>query len=132
MPLAAAEYPLLNIVWTMLCFFGLVIWLRLLFTVFADLFSRHDISGWAKAGWCVLSIVLPFLGVLLYLGTQGDGLAERNAARLQAAQAQMDKYVRDTAGSNGATQQIADGKKLHDTGTISQGEFAALKQRALA
>ena len=132
MPLAAAEYPLLNIVWTMLCFFGLVIWLRLLFTVFADLFSRHDISGWAKAGWCVLSIVLPFLGVLLYLGTQGDGLAERNAARLQAAQAQMDKYVRDTAGSNGATQQIADGKVLLDNGTISQGEFDALKQKALA
>ena len=132
MPLAAAEYPLLNIVWTMLCFFGLVIWLRLLFTVFADLFSRHDISGWAKAGWCVLSIVLPFLGVLLYLGTQGDGLAERNAARLQAAQAQMDKYVRDTAGSNGATQQIADGKVLLDNGTISQTEFDALKQKALA
>jgi hypothetical protein len=132
MPLAAAEYPLLNIVWTMLCFFGLVIWLRLLFTVFGDLFARHDISGWAKAGWCVLSIVLPFLGVLLYLGTQGDGLAERDAARLQAAQAQMDKYVRDTAGATGATQQIADGKVLLDNGTISQAEFDALKQKALA
>jgi hypothetical protein len=98
MPLAAAEYPLLNIFWTMLMFFGLVIWLRLLFTVFGDLFTRHDISGWAKAGWCLLSIVLPFVGVFLYLGTQGDGLAERNLERLQNAQAQMEKYVRDTGG----------------------------------
>jgi hypothetical protein len=132
MPLAAAEYPLLNIVWTMLCFFGLVIWLRLLFTVFGDLFARHDISGWAKAGWCLLSITLPFVGVFLYLGTQGDGLAERNAARLQGAQAQMDKYVRDTAGFSGATQEIADAKQLLDNGTISQAEFDALKQKALA
>jgi hypothetical protein len=98
MPLVAAEYPLLNIFWTMLMFFGLVIWLRLLFTVFGDLFTRHDISGWAKAGWCLLSIVLPFVGVFLYLGTQGDGLAERNLERLQNAQAQMEKYVRDTEG----------------------------------
>ena len=102
MPLIAAEYPLLNIIWTMLVFFGFVIWLRLLFTVFGDLFTRHDISGWAKAGWCLLSIILPFVGVLFYLGTQGDGLAQRNAERLQAAAAQADKYVRDTAGSSGS------------------------------
>jgi hypothetical protein len=102
MPLIAAEYPLLNIIWTMLVFFGFVIWLRLLFMVFGDLFSRHDISGWAKAGWCLLSIVLPFVGVLLYLGTQGEGLAQRNAERLKAAAAQADKYARDTAGSGTA------------------------------
>jgi hypothetical protein len=98
MPLAAAEYPLLDIFWTMLMFFGLVIWLRLLFTVFGDIFTRHDISGWAKSGWCLLSIALPFVGVFVYLGTQGEGLAQRNAERLQAAAAQMDKYVRDPAG----------------------------------
>ena len=132
MPLAAAEYPLLNIIWTMLCFFGLVIWLRLLFTVFGDVFSRHDISGWSKAGWCVLAIALPFLGVLLYLGTQGDGIAARNAERLQAAQSQMDQYVRDTAGSSGATQEIANAKQLLDSGAISQAEFDTLKQKALA
>jgi hypothetical protein len=97
MPLVAADYPLLNIFWTMLMFFGLVIWLRLLFTVFGDLFSRHDMSGWTKAGWCLLAIVLPFLGVLLYLGTQADGLAQRNAERLKAAAAQADKYARDTS-----------------------------------
>jgi hypothetical protein len=132
MPLAAAEYPLLNIIWTMLCFFGLVIWLRLLFTVFGDVFSRHDISGWSKAGWCVLAIVLPFVGVLLYLGTQGEGIAARNAERLQAAQSQVDQYVRDTAGSGGATQEIANAKQLLDSGAISQAEFDTLKQKALA
>lgn len=132
MPLVAAEYPLLNIIWTMLVFFGLVIWLRLLFTVFGDIFRRHDISGWAKAGWCLLSIVLPFVGVLLYLGTQGEGIAERNSKQLQAAQAQFDEYVRDTAGSGGATQEIANAKQLLDSGTISQTEFDSIKQKALA
>jgi hypothetical protein len=132
MPLVAAEYPLLNIIWTMLVFFGLVIWLRLLFTVFGDIFRRHDISGWAKAGWCLLSIVLPFVGVLLYLGTQGEGIAERNSKQLQAAQAQFDEYVRDTAGSGGATQEIANAKQLLDSGTISQAEFDSIKQKALA
>ena len=79
--LLATDYPLLNIIWTMLVFFGLVIWLRLLFTVFADLFSRHDISGWGKAGWSVFAIVLPFVGVLVYLSTQGVQMAERSAKR---------------------------------------------------
>ena len=83
--LLAADDPLLNIIWTMLVFFGLVIWLRLLFTVFGDLFSRHDISGWGKAAWSVFAIVLPFVGVLVYLGTQGEQMAERSAKRAQAA-----------------------------------------------
>ena len=79
--LLATDYPLLNIIWTMLVFFGFVIWLRLLFTVFADLFSRHDISGWGKAGWSLFAIVLPFVGVLVYLGTQGEQMAERTHFR---------------------------------------------------
>ena len=132
MPLIAAEYPLLNIVWTMLVFFGLVIWLRLLFTVFGDIFSRHDISGWTKAGWCLLSIALPFVGVFLYLGTQGEGIAARNAERLQAAQAQFNQSARDTTASSGATQEIANAKQLLDSGAITQAEFDALKQKALA
>jgi phospholipase D-like protein len=77
--LLAADYPFLNIVWTMLVFFGLVIWLRLLFIVFADLFSRHDISGGGKAAWSVFTILLPFVGVLVYLSTQGVQMAERSA-----------------------------------------------------
>ena len=130
--LVAADYPFLNIVWTMLVFFGLVIWLRLLFTVFADLFSRHDISGWGKAGWSVFAIVLPFVGVLAYLGTQGEQMAERFAKRAQAAQAQADDYVRSGAGSTeGPATEIEKAKQLLDSGAISQAEFDAIKAKAV-
>jgi hypothetical protein len=130
--LLATDYPLLNIIWTMLVFFGLVIWLRLLFTVFADLFSRHDISGWGKAGWSVFAIVLPFVGVLAYLGTQGEQMAERSAKRAQAAQAQADDYVRSVAGSTeGPAAEIEKAKQLLDSGAITQAEFDAIKAKAL-
>ena len=129
--LLAADYPFLNIVWTMLVFFGLVIWLRLLFTVFADLFSRHDISGWGKAGWSVFAIVLPFVGVLVYLGTQGEQMAERSAKRAQAAQAQADDYIRQTAGSSGPATEIEKAKQLLDSGAITQDEFDAIKAKAV-
>ena len=126
--LLATDYPLLNIIWTMLVFFGLVIWLRLLFTVFADLFSRHDISGWGKAGWSVFAIALPFVGVLVYLGTQGEQMAERSAKRAQAAQAQADDYVRSVAGSTGpSATEIEKAKQLLDSGAISQAEFDGIK-----
>ena len=127
MLLADAEYPLLNIVWTMLVFFGLVIWLRLLFTAFGDVFSRDDLSGGAKAGWCVLAIILPFFGVFIYLVTQGDGLAERNTKRLQAQAHQ----VLEATGSAGSADEIAKAKQLFDSGAISQDEFDSLKQKAL-
>jgi Short C-terminal domain/Phospholipase_D-nuclease N-terminal len=128
----ATEYPLLNIIWTMLVFFGLLIWLRLLFTVFADLFRRHDISGWSKAGWTLFAIVLPFVGVLVYLGTQGEGIAERNAELARAQKARLDDYVRETAGSSGPTAEIAKAKELLDSGAISQAEFDRVKQKALS
>jgi uncharacterized membrane protein YcjF (UPF0283 family) len=130
--LLATDYPLLNIIWTMLVFFGLVIWLRLLFTVFADLFSRHDISGWGKAGWSVFAIVLPFVGVLVYLGTQGEQMAERSAKRAQAAQAQADDYVRSVAGSTeGPAAEIEKAKQLLDSGAITEAEFVAIKAKAV-
>jgi len=129
--LLAADYPLLNIIWTMLVFFGLVIWLRLLFTVFADLFGRHDISGWGKAGWSVFAIVLPFVGVLVYLGTQGEQMAERSAKRTQVAQGQADDYVRSVAGSNDPATEIEKAKQLLDSGAINQAEFDAIKAKAV-
>jgi uncharacterized membrane protein YqaE (UPF0057 family) len=128
----AAEYPLLNIIWTMLAFFALVIWIQLLFSVFGDVFRRHDISGWTKSGWCLIAIVLPFLGVLIYLGTQGAGIAERSAEQAKAAQAGFDNYVRETAGAGGATEEIARAKGLLDSGAISQAEFDSIKAKALA
>jgi hypothetical protein len=129
--LLAADYPLLNIIWTMLVFFGLVIWLRLLFAVFGDLFSRHDISGWGKAGWSVFAIVLPFVGVLVYLGTQGEQMAERSATRAQAAQAEADDYIRQTARSSGPAAEIEKAKQLLDSGAITQDEFDTIKAKAV-
>jgi hypothetical protein len=128
--LIADDYPLLDVIWTMLVFFAWVIWFWLLITVFADLFRRHDVSGWAKAAWTLFVIVLPFLGVLVYLGTQGKGMAQRHAQSARAQQAQFDDYVRDVAG--GPTGEIAKAKELLDSGAISQAEFDQIKQKALA
>ena len=126
----AADYPLLDVIWTMFVFFAWVIWFWILITVFADLFRRHDISGWAKAGWMLFVIILPFLGVLIYLGTQGKGMAERHEKAAQAQKAQMDDYVRGVAG--GPAGEISHAKQLLDSGAISQAEFDQLKQKALA
>jgi hypothetical protein len=135
MPLAA-DYPFLDILGTMLVFFGAVIWIGLLFTVFGDLFRRHDISGWGKAGWTLFVIVLPFLGVLFYLGSQGKQMAERRAMEQAAAKAQLDDYVRGVAGSggsgDGAAAEIAKAKQLLESGAISQAEYDAIKQKALS
>ena len=119
-----------QVVWTMFIFFLWVIWLWLLFTVFIDIFRNHQSSGFAKAGWSVFVIVLPFLGVFVYLLAEGKGMAERNVQRAQAQQAQMDTYVRSVAGS-GSADEIAKAKDLLDGGAISQAEFDQLKAKAL-
>ena len=94
----AADYPFLDILWTMLIFFAWVIWFTLLFRIFGDLFRRHDLSGWGKTGWFILVIFLPFLGVFIYLISQGQRMAERDAERAKAAQADMADYVRSVVG----------------------------------
>ena len=127
----AADYPFLDIFWTMLIFFMWVIWLWIVITVLIDLFRRHDVSGWAKAAWTLFVIVLPFLGVFMYLITQGGGMAERRASEIRASQASFDEYVRNAAGSSGPSDQIAKGKELLDSGAIDQAEFEALKRKAL-
>jgi hypothetical protein len=128
----AADYPFLDIVGTMLVFFAGLIWFWLLITVFADLFRRHDISGWGKAAWTLFALVLPFLGVLVYLGAQGKHMAERRMKEAEAAQKEVEQYVRGVAGSDGATEQIAKAKELLDSGAIDQAEFDRIKQKALA
>ena len=127
----AANYPFLDVMWTMLVFFAWVIWFWLLITVFADIFRRHDIGGGTKALWVVFVIILPFLGVLIYLIAESKGMAERNQKQVEAAQQQTDAYIRDVAGTDPA-EQIAKAKQLLDAGTISSAEFDALKQKALA
>jgi len=130
----AADYPFLDLMWTMVIFFLWILWFWLLFTVFADVFRRHDISGWGKAAWLIFTILLPFLGVFVYLITQNTGMTQRNLERARAQREQFDDYVRQTAGGSGsgATAEIERAKGLLDSGAITQSEFDAIKQKALA
>ena len=128
--LVATDYPFLEILWTMIIFFAWVAWIWIAITVFADVFRRHDISGWGKAAWVVLVIVLPFLGVLLYLIAQHDGMRERSVKQVEAQQAAFDQYVREAAGGSAA--EIAKAKELLDKGAITQAEYDAIKAKALS
>lgn len=128
-----SSYPFLDLVWTMLVFFGWVIWFWLLIVIFGDLFHRSDTSGWMKALWTVVLILLPFIGVLIYLIAEGKHMAARRAAESRATQSQFDDYVRSVSSSNdGATDQISKAKKLLDDGAISQTEYDKIKEKALA
>jgi len=128
----AADYPFLDILWSMLVFFGWVIWFWLLIIVFGDLFSRHDISGWGKAGWMVLLVFLPYLGVFIYMIAQGARMAERKAQQSQAARAEFDDYIKTVAVPGGTATEIEKAKQLLDSGAITQPEFDAIKAKALA
>ena len=131
----ASDYPFLDILGTMLIFFAWVIWFWILIRVFIDVFRRHDISGWGKAGWVVLCVFLPFLGVLIYLIAHGQDMGKRDIEQYKAQQAQFDQYVRSVAadgGEGGAAAEIAKAKSLLDSGAISQAEFDSLKAKALS
>jgi hypothetical protein len=131
MPLAS-DYPFLGILWSMLIFFCFVIWIWMMISIFADIFRRRDTSGWAKAAWCVFLIILPFLGALIYLIANHDGMAERSVRDVRAAQADMDQHIRTVAESAGPAGEIDRAKKLLDSGAISQAEFDTLKAKALS
>jgi Phospholipase_D-nuclease N-terminal/Short C-terminal domain len=128
--LIAADYPFLDVLWTMILFFAWVAWIWIAITVFVDLFRREDVGGWGKAAWVVFVIVLPFLGVLVYLIAQHDGMRERSAKQAQEHRAAFDQYVRETAGGSAA--EIAKAKELLDAGTITQAEFEAIKAKAVS
>ena len=127
----AADYPFLDVLWTMLIFFLWVIWFWILITVFADIFRRRDIGGGMKAVWIIFVILLPYLGVFIYLIAEGHHMAERNAEQMSAARAQQDDYIKSVAGSSPADQ-IAQAKSLLDSGAITQAEFDGLKAKALS
>jgi hypothetical protein len=129
---AADDYPLLDLLWTFVVFFGFLVYFWLLISVFGDLFRRHDVSGWGKAGWTVFVLVLPLIGSLTYLITQGRGLADRNVAQAHRARQETDDRIRSVAAPGyRAVDEIARGKELLDGGAISQEEFEQLKRRAL-
>lgn len=123
--LLAADYPFLDVLWTMIIFFAWVIWIWILISILSDVFRRHDISGMSKALWVIFLILLPFLGVLIYLIVNGQGMAERNVKQVQ-------QQVQAAAAMAGPSAQIAHAKELLDKGAINQEEFEAIKRKALA
>ena len=126
----AADYPFLDILWTMFIFFLFIIWIWILITVFVDIFRRKDASGFTKAAWIVFVILLPYLGVLIYLIANHDGMADRNLAQVQQQKAATDEYIRSVSG--GAAGEIEKAKGLLDSGAITQAEFDSIKAKALA
>jgi putative oligomerization/nucleic acid binding protein/phospholipase D-like protein len=127
-----SDYSFLDVLWWMIAFFAFVIWFWLLITVFGDIFRRHDTGGFAKTMWIIFIIVLPFLGVFIYLIANHEGMAERNMESMQAAQAQQEAYIKSVATGGGAAEEIEKAKQLLDSGAITQAEFDAMKAKALA
>ena len=127
----AADYPFVDVLWSMIIFFFWVIWIWIVITVLIDVFRRHDIGGGMKAIWIIFVILLPYLGVLIYLIAEHNGMADRSEAQMKQIKAQQDDYIKSVAGSSPADQ-IAQAKSLLDSGAISQAEFDALKAKALS
>jgi hypothetical protein len=114
--------PLLDLFWTMFLFFCWILWFWLLFRVYADLFSRRDIGGWAKTGWVLFTILLPFLGVFVYLITQGRSMAERTEFAVERQRAATDAYIRSVA-ADADSVQSAKARDLLDSGAITRDEY---------
>jgi len=125
-------YPFWGVFGSMVIFFIWIAWFMLLFRVFGDVFRRDDLSGWGKTGWIVFVILVPFLGVFIYLITQNQGMSERSMHQARVQRAQFDDQVRTAAGSGGSAAEIQKAKDLLDSGAITQAEFDALKAKALA
>ena len=131
MPLIAeSSYPLLNVFWWMVWFFLFVIWIWLLITVFVDVFRSH-ISGWAKAAWTLFIVILPLLGVLVYLIAQGGKMQERQVEHAAAVQKAQNAYIRDVAGNESTADQLTKLAALHDSGKLTDDEFASQKAKLL-
>ena len=128
----AADYPFLDVMWSMLVFFCWIIWIWLLITVFADIFRRHDIGGGAKTLWIIFAILLPFLGVFIYLIARGHGMADRAIAQQKQSEQAFQAYVRETAAAGDPADQLAKLADLHDKGKLTDEEFAAQKAKVLA
>jgi hypothetical protein len=129
--ISASSYPFLNVFWDILIIFAWILFIWIAIVVFTDIFRRRDISGWGKAGWIILIVILPWIGVLIYLIANHNGMADRNEKQVQAAQAQFDQAVRQAASTGGPASEIDTAKKLLDSGTITQAEFDAIKAKAV-
>jgi hypothetical protein len=121
-----------DIMWFIFVSYAFVAYLMMLFSIIADLFRDRELSGFAKAIWFVVLLVVPFLAALVYLVVRGGGMAERSARTYEAARSEQEAYIKQVAGTNTPTDQIAQARTMLDAGTISQTEFDTLKARALA
>lgn len=128
----AYDYPLLGIFWTMLVFFVWIAWILLLIRVFADIFRSRDMGGVAKALWSIFVILLPFLGVLLYLIVNGRAMAVRDAKQVQAQELAVQDYVRTVASAPSSADELAKLADLRDKGVLTDAEFAQQKTKLLA
>src|ERR1700734_4145085 len=116
---SSANYPVLDIFWSILEFFLWVIWIWLLITIFIDVFRSHDLSGWAKALWFIFILIFPLIGVLVYLIARGGKMHEHAARDAQLQQQQFRRYVQETAGSESSADQLAKLADLRDRGVIT-------------
>jgi Phospholipase_D-nuclease N-terminal len=128
----AADYPFLDVLWTLLVFFLWISWFWLIIITVSDIFRRHDISGGKKTIWLLFILFVPFLGVFVYLIANSDDMARRRAEEVRAVQTQTDDYIRTVASEGGAAAEIERAKGLLDSGAINQSEFDAIKAKALA
>jgi type VI protein secretion system component VasK len=126
------DYPLLNLFWTMLWFFLWIVWLFLLIRIISDLFGSEDVSGVAKAAWVIFIIVLPFLGVLVYLIVRGGSMHRRDVRRAQAGEQALREYVQQTAGTSpSSAEELTKLAALRDQGVLTDAEFATQKAKIL-
>ena len=130
----ATQYPILDIFLTTLYFFIFIIWLWLLFMVFIDIFRSHDLGGWAKGLWVIFIIVMPYLGVLVYLIARGGKMHERAAQQAAQQQKAFDQYVKQTAGTPGSStaDQLSKLAELRTKGVLTDAEFESEKSKLLA
>jgi len=130
------DYPLLNLFLTMLYFFLWIAWLFLLFRIIIDIFRSQDLGGWGKAGWTILILFVPFLGVLIYLIARGSSMQERDLQQARDSRQAMDKYITETvkgaAPSTSPVDELTKLADLHKSGAINDDEFAAMKAKVLA
>ena len=127
----AYDYPILGLFWTMMIFFLWVAWLILLFRVFADIF-RSDMGGGAKALWSIFVILVPFLGVFLYVIANGRAMGERDIAAAQRRESEVQAYIRQTAGGAGGADELTKLAALRDQGVLTEEEFSAQKAKLLS
>ncbi|MGW3626282.1 SHOCT domain-containing protein [Streptomyces sp. NPDC000880] len=130
----AYDYPLLGAFWTLMWIFLWILWIILLFRVIGDVFRDDSLSGWAKTGWTFFVIILPFLGVFVYLIARGRGMGKREQQYARAQQESLNAFIRQTAGSTGTgrADELAKLSELKNRGEITDEEFQHAKQKVLA